>query len=200
MMDKYRLQALMPVGWILIVLIASLGIFGQPRLSNVPSLSVQSAPLGEFLSPAGQGQWLEFGAMSSQNSAFEVKGWHEREELFVWSGSGRHEIWFMLSEEKSVWKIEGEVTVRLQGYVPTGEVGPRKILATVEPTSESYSFLVPSVPTDVSVPVRGAFREKIVLIIDVEDALRPRDFGSTDRRTLGVQLIAARLDVVSAAP
>ena len=190
----------MPVGLILVLLVASFAILTQLRSSSVPSLSIRSAPIAEFLSPVGQGLWLEFGAMSSQNSAFEAAGWHEREELFAWSGSGRHEIWFIVGEGTSEWNVEGEVTVRLQGYVPTEEAGPRKITANVESASKSYAFLVPSVPTDVVVPFRGVFSEKIVLVIDVEDALRPQDFGSTDKRTLGVQLIAARVDNLSARP
>ena len=112
------LYQLVGAGLAALIVVAGLATAATITQDAVPALNVEFGLLGEFLDSVEDGQTANFGAKSSSNSVFEVKGWHAREETFAWSGSGRHEIWFMI--EPKIWgsAIEGDIEIRLQGFVP----------------------------------------------------------------------------------
>lgn len=166
---------------------------------TTPDVVVHRLPLSRALEGvAHSGPVFEFtfGAEDDFLGAFEVSGWHYRELGFVWSGQGRHEVWFRLPPESSHAQLDGKILMRLQGYVPDPGLGAQRVFLSVIGSSVAPQLhYISNVPTDVSTTFSGNFDKYIKVVLDVPDALRPRDFGRTDGRTLGVRLILAQVQL-----
>jgi hypothetical protein len=174
-----------------VVLLAPILIFVARTPEGEASLSVTVGTLADLVPTATDGLSVGFGSAAPAGGIYETVGWYPREAGFVWS-QGMHQRLLILVDDTHIGQAcDLRLALDVEGFVPTEDVGPRNL--SLRATGTERAVRVPASRTRVEIPMSFVALPGTIVVDSTVDALKPRRYGSTDGRVLGIRLYSAEL-------
>lgn len=174
------------------LLLATGVLFASRVPSGESSISVSVGSVSELVPTLTPGVRIAFGSADPAGGIYETAGWYPREAGFVWTQGMHHRMLILVGEPFVGNTCMLVLTLDVEGFVPSEEVGPRTL--TLRTAEHEYIASVPASHTRIEVPLAFEVLPEAITVEGSIDALNPRSYGSTDGRLLGMRLYSAELD------
>lgn len=160
--------------------------FSAAASSEKPSVAVSEGSLAELVPAYAAESTVSFGSRSPAAGIYETVGWYPREFDFVWSRGERQHLIVMSPPGLIGSACEIDLVLEVGGFVPDPSAGPRELHVSTAGSSSRAELDAGRTTHRHSMAFRSL--PEAIAVEATVDALNPRDFGSTDGRSLGWRL------------